>query len=92
MQQGSTYIKERTNAIMERRITSSHPDYETLNGLADAIARARNPQMWFDLSAEDPLRMGVVAANLEAEMEAQLELGRFADYIGMMDIDGRLGI
>jgi len=77
---------------MERRITRSHPDFETLNGLADEIARARNPHIWFDLYPEDPLMMGSVVEKLEADMEAELQLGRFADYIGTMDIERRLGV
>jgi len=79
----------------ERRINKSHPDYEELNGLADRIAQAKNPQRWFD-GAKDQ-EEGVTQTpeyqagiqTLHDEMNKRLEGGIFRDHIENFSIKKR---
>jgi hypothetical protein len=73
---------------MERRITRSHPDWEALNKVANDLAIAMNPQVFFWGSDENGLptlidevdRIATVEKVKDA-MAEHLEGGRFADWI-----------
>jgi hypothetical protein len=73
---------------MERRLTRSHPDWETLNRAANDLAIAINPQVFFwgfDESGQPTVideveRIATVEKVKEAIAE-HLEGGRFADWI-----------
>ena len=73
---------------MERRITKSHPDWETLNKVANDLAIATNPQVFFWGFDETGLptvideveRIATVEKVKEA-MAEHLAGGRFADWI-----------
>jgi hypothetical protein len=68
----------------ERRVFKSHPDFTRLNDLADKIARANNPHLFYDLKdfgkLPEPER-NVIITELEEAMERELEGGVFRDYI-----------
>lgn len=73
---------------MERRITRSHPDWEKLNRVANDLAIATNPQVFFwgfDENGQPTIideveRVATVEKVKEAIAE-HLEGGRFADWI-----------
>jgi hypothetical protein len=73
---------------MERRITRSHPDWERINRVANDLAIALNPQVFFWGYDENGLptvideveRIATVEKVKEA-MAEHLEGGRFADWI-----------
>ena len=73
---------------MERRITKSHPDWETLDKVANDLAIATNPHVFFwGFDATDrPTVIDEVEriATVEKVKEAMAEHlagGRFADWI-----------
>jgi hypothetical protein len=61
------------------RLKKSDPKFETINDLANSIAQAKNPQVWFDINQKvqtgeiDKLMLPVAAAELESEMEKELK-------------------
>jgi hypothetical protein len=73
---------------MERRITKSHPDWERINKVANDLAIATNPQVFFwgfDENGQPAIidqveRLATVEKVKEA-MAEHLEGGRFADWI-----------
>jgi hypothetical protein len=80
-----------------RRITSTHPDYEKLNGLFSDLNIATNPQMFFAGTEYRDEATGqlidrpnwdlqeterlVIIAKIKDLIEEELECGRFADWI-----------
>ena len=73
---------------MERRITRSHPDWEKLNKVANDLAIATNPQVFFWGLAEngqptiiDELERTSTVEKVKEAMAEHLEGGRFADWI-----------
>lgn len=73
---------------MERRLTRSHPDWETLNRAANDLAIAINPHVFFwgfdesgqPIVIDEVERIATVEKVKEAIAE-HLEGGRFADWI-----------
>jgi hypothetical protein len=61
------------------RIKPSDPKYKRLNELADSIAQAKNPQVWFDINKKvqsgeiDKLMIPVAVSDLEDEMDKALK-------------------
>ena len=73
---------------MERRITKSHPDWEKLDKVANDLAIATNPQVFFwglDETGRptviDELERIATIEKVKDAMAEQLEGGRFADWI-----------
>jgi len=73
---------------MERRVTRSHPDWEELNRIANDLAIATNPQVFFwglDETGQptviDELERIATVELVKAAMAEHLEEGRFADWI-----------
>lgn len=73
---------------MERRITRSHPDWETLNRAANDLAIAVNPQVFFwgfDESGQptliDEVERQATVEKVKEAIARHLEGGRFADWI-----------
>ncbi len=75
----------------ERRVVKSHPDFKRLNDLADKIAHANNPHLFYDMKEFGKLpeaERNVVISELEEDMERELEGGvlrDFIDEIGLAD-------
>ena len=72
---------------MMRRVTKSHPDWEQLNKIANDLAIAINPQMFFwgaDQSGEpiviDEQERIATVEKVKDAMAEKLEGGRFADW------------
>jgi len=73
---------------MGRRITKSHPDWERINRVANDLAVAINPHIFFWGSDEngqpvviDELERIATIEKVKNAMAEQLEGGRFADWI-----------
>jgi len=73
---------------MGRRITKSHPDWERINRVANDLAIAINPHIFFWGSDEngqpvviDELERIATIEKVKNAMAEQLEGGRFADWI-----------
>ena len=73
---------------MGRRITKSHPDWERINRVANDLAIAINPHIFFWGSDEtgqpvviDELERIATIEKVKDAMAEQLEGGRFADWI-----------
>jgi hypothetical protein len=73
---------------MARRITKSHPDWEALNKVANDLAIATNPQVFFWGLDEhggpviiDEVERIATIEKVKDVMAAYLEGGRFADWI-----------
>lgn len=73
---------------MERRLTKSHPDWETLNRAANDLAIAINPQVFFwgfDENGQptmiDELERIATVEKVKEVLAEHLEGGRFADWI-----------
>ena len=73
---------------MMRRVTKSHPDWEQLNKIANDLAIAINPHMFFWGADEDgqPIVIDEVERIATVEkvkdaMAEKMEGGRFADWI-----------
>lgn len=73
---------------MGRRITRSHPDWEGLNKVANDLAIAINPHVFFwgfDETGQpviiDELERIATIEKVKDAMAEQLEGGRFADWI-----------
>lgn len=73
---------------MERRLTRSHPDWETLNRAANDLAIAINPQVFFwglDENGQptiiDELERIATVEKVKEALAEYLEGGRFADWI-----------
>ena len=73
---------------MERRLTKSHPDWETLNRVANDLAIATNAHVFFwglDENGEptviDELERIATVEKVKDAMAEHLEEGRFADWI-----------
>ncbi len=80
-----------------RRITSTHPDYEKLNGLFNDLNIATNPQMFFageeyfdEITGQIVDRPNwdireperlAIIEKIKDLIEEELECGRFADWI-----------
>ena len=81
----------------ERRVTSKHPDYERLSGLANDLSMITNPQLFWqgpefvdeqtgvlvqnpNMDLDEPERQAIIEL-IQGQMEAELEGGRFADWI-----------
>lgn len=71
----------------ERRVKISHPDGKELFELADKIAKATNPQRWFDgqkevKSGELPkAEQKAIKEAMKGAMEEELEGGIFKDFL-----------
>ena len=75
---------------MERRLTRSHPDWETLNRAANDLAIATNPQVFFWGFDEygkptliDELERIAIIEKVKEVIAEHLEGGRFADWINI---------
>ena len=73
---------------MERRITKSHPDWERINKVANDLAIAINPQVFFWGLNEnggptiiDEVERIAIVEKVKEVMAEHLEGGRFADWI-----------
>lgn len=73
---------------MERRITKSHPDWERINKVANDLAIAINPQVFFwglDENGKptiiDEVERIAIVEKVKEVMAEHLEGGRFADWI-----------
>ena len=73
---------------MERRITKSHPDWESINKVANDLAIATNPHVFFWGFDEnggprviDEVERIATVEKVTAVMATHLEGGRFADWI-----------
>jgi hypothetical protein len=73
---------------MERRITKSHPDWERINKVANDLAIATNPHVFFwgfDENGRptiiDPVERLATVEKVKEAMAEHLEGGRFADWI-----------
>jgi len=73
---------------MGRRITKTHPDWERINRVANDLAIATNPHVFFWGSDEngqpvviDELEKIATIEKVKNAMAEQLEGGRFADWI-----------
>ena len=73
---------------MERRLTRSHPDWETLNRAANDLAIAINPHVFFwgfDESGQptviDEVERIATVEKVKEAIAGHLEGGRFADWI-----------
>jgi hypothetical protein len=73
---------------MERRITKSHPDWERINQVANDLAIAINPHVFFWRSDEtgqptlmDELERVATVERVKEAMAQHLEEGRFTDWI-----------
>ncbi len=80
-----------------RRITSTHPDYEKLNGLFNDLSIATNPQMFFAGEEYVDASTGLLVARpywdipeverlaiiekIKGLIDDELQCGRFADWI-----------
>jgi hypothetical protein len=71
-----------------RRITRSHPDWEALNKVANDLAIAMNPQVFFwgfDESGQptviDEIERIATVEKVKEAIAGHLEAGRFADWI-----------
>ena len=85
---------------MNRRITKSHPDWESLNRAANDLAIAINPQVFFWGSDEngapiviDEVERIAIVEKVKDALAQQLEGGRFADFINagllLIELDGK---
>ena len=75
---------------MERRITKSHPDWETIDRAANDLAIAINPQVFFwgfDENGQptviDEVKRTATVEKVKQAIEEHLEGGRFADWINV---------
>lgn len=73
---------------MERRITKSHPDWEVLNRVANDLAIAINPHLFFwgfdengQRTVIDEVERTATVEKVKIAMAEYLEGGRFADWI-----------
>ena len=73
---------------MARRLTKSHPDWERINKMANDLALAINPHVFFWGSDEngqpiviDELERIATVEKVREAMASHLEGGRFADWI-----------
>ena len=73
---------------MGRRITKSHPDWERINRVANDLAIAINPQVFFwgfdehgQPAVIDELERIATIEKVKNAMAEHLEGGRFADWI-----------
>lgn len=73
---------------MERRITKSHPDWEALNKVANDLAIATNPHVFFwgfDESGQptviDEVERIATVEKVKKAMAEHLQGGKFADWI-----------
>jgi hypothetical protein len=78
---------------MERRLTRSHPDWEGLNKVANDLAIAINPQLFFrgfDETGQptviDEFERIAIIEKVKDAMAEQLEGGRFADWINVSSL------
>jgi hypothetical protein len=77
---------------MERRTKISHPDGRELFHLADRIAKAENPQRWFDGNKEvesgelPKAEQEAVKKALTKAMEEKLEGGAIRDWVNRNNI------
>jgi hypothetical protein len=76
------------NRAMERRLTKSHPDWESLNKVANDLAIAMNAHVFFwgfDETGQptviDELERIATVEKVREAMAEHLEGGRFADWI-----------
>jgi hypothetical protein len=75
---------------MERRITKSHPDWETLNRASNDLAIAINPHVFFwgfddngQPTVIDELERIATVEKVKEVIAGYLEGGRFADWINI---------
>lgn len=73
---------------MERRITRSHPDWERINKVANDLAIATNPHVFFwgydengQPTAIDEVERLAIVDKVKEVLAEHLEGGRFADWI-----------
>ena len=73
---------------MERRITKSHPDWERINKVANDLAIATNPHLFFwglDENGQptviDEVERIAAVEKVKEALTVHLEGGRFADWI-----------
>jgi hypothetical protein len=73
---------------MERRITKSHPDWERINKVANDLAIATNPHIFFwgldetgQPTVMDEVERLATVEKVKEAMAGHLEGGRFADWI-----------
>ena len=73
---------------MNRKLTSSHPDWEELNRAANDLAIAINPHMFFwtldengQPTAFDEVERVATVEKIKEFIAERLEGGRFADWI-----------
>lgn len=75
--------KKLQKKMKERRIKSSHPDYERLNFLYECLAIATNPQMFFDAldGTMSDFELKASIAIIKELIEEELKGGIFKDFL-----------
>jgi hypothetical protein len=73
---------------MERRMTRSHPDWERINKVANDLAIATNPHVFFwgydedgQPTVIDEVERLAIVEKVKEVLAEHLEGGRFADWI-----------